>query len=362
MLILILGIALKALIILFIFSVLIIVHEAGHFFAAKRVGVRVERFALGFGKKLFAIKKGTTEYAVNLIPLGGFVKLAGENPYERKGEKDEFYSKPVRSRFAIIAAGPLANYLFAFFILIGLYTAGMPTLTSEVGHVLKPSPALDAGITDGDVIVSIDGKNVNYWDEVVKIIRSDKDALPLELTIDRGGNLIGIRVKPKVISAKNIFKQQQNFVGIGIAPSEKVVMLKTNPLKSFSLAARHIWFFTAATYKGIWLLVTGAMPLKENVGGPIRIISILGSAIQHGWYSVLSIMATISLALAIFNLLPFPILDGGHILFLGIEKLRRRPLSERTQEVITQVAFFLLIAFFLYVSYYDVCTVAGLGK
>ena len=362
MLILILGILLKAIIILAIFSVLIIVHEAGHFFAALKAGVKVERFALGFGKKIFSIKKGKTEYAVNIIPLGGYVKLAGENPYERKGEEDEFYSKPVRSRFGIIVAGPVANYLLAFFILVGLYMAGMPTLTSEIGRVIESSPALSAGLKSGDKIIAIDNKEVNHWQEVVEIIRADKEALPLAIQIKRGTKTINMQVTPRVITAENIFKQKQEFVGIGIAPSEKIIMLKTNPFNSFNLAARHVWFFTAATYKGIWLLVTGAMPLKENVGGPIRIISVISNAIRYGWYSVLSITATISLALAIFNLLPFPVLDGGHILFLGIEKLRRKPLSEKTQEAMTQIALFLLIAFFLYVSYYDVRAVTGLGK
>ncbi|NQT22427.1 MAG: RIP metalloprotease RseP [Candidatus Omnitrophica bacterium] len=362
MLILIIGILLKALIILAIFSVLIIVHEAGHFFAALRAGVRVERFALGFGKKIFSIKRGKTEYSINIIPLGGYVKLAGENPYERKGGKDEFYSKPVRSRFGVIVAGPIANYLLAFFILVGLYMVGMPTLTSEIGRVLDSSPALSAGLKSGDMITAIDNKQVNYWQEVVQIIRADKEALPLAIQVKRGTETINMQVTPRIIKAENIFKQKHEFVGIGIAPSEKVIMLKTKPFNSFNLAAKHVWFFTAATYKGIWLLVTGAMPIKENVGGPIRIVSVISSAIKYGWYSVLSITATISLALAIFNLLPFPILDGGHILFLGIEKLRGRPLSEKAQEIMTQVALFLLIAFFLYVSYYDVRAVTGFGK
>ncbi len=360
--ILILGILLKALIILAIFSILIIVHEAGHFFAAKKSGVKVERFALGFGKKIFAAKLGDTEYLINIIPLGGYVKLAGEDPYERKGKVDEFYSKPIKSRLGILLSGSLSNYIFAFLVLVVLYMIGKPALTNKVGMVLEGSPAKTAGIRADDKIVSIDNQPVKHWDELVRIIRADKDAKGLDIKIKRDEKSFNINVVPRVISAENIFKQKINFVGIGIAPSEEVIILKSHPLKSFDLAARHVWFFTVATYRGLWLLITGAMPIKENIGGPIRIIDMLAKAIKYGWYSVMSMIATISLALAIFNLLPFPILDGGHILFLGIEKLRGKPLSAKTQEIITQTALVLLIAFVLYVSYYDVRIVANLKK
>lgn len=358
----ILGIIFCAVIILFVFSILIIAHEVGHFIAARMAGVKVERFAIGFGKRLWGVKKGGTEYAVNLIPLGGYVKLAGENPDERKGEANELYSKPIFSRFWIFVSGSLSNYLLAFLILVLLYLIGTPTPTSDIGRVLKGSPAELSGIEAGDNIVSIDEREIKYWTEVLEIIRADKEALPLDIGIERGGKFIKIKVVPSVISAENIFKQTVKFVGIGIAPSEKVIMLKSNPLNSLILAFEYTWFFTATTYKGIWYLITGAMPVKESVGGPIRIVQVLARAIKYGPISVLSMMANISLALAIFNLLPFPILDGGHILFLGIEKLRGRPLSTRTQEIIIQIALVLLIAFFLYVSYFDTVRVVTGGK
>lgn len=349
----ILSILINAVIIIAVFSILVLVHELGHFLAAKLIGVRVERFAIGFWKKIFSIKKGGTEYAINILPLGGYCKMAGEDPSEIRGKEDEFYSKPVGKRFWVIFTGPLFNYIFAFLVLVVLYLSGTPTLTSEIGGVLKNSPAEKSGIKAGDKITAINKKPVKYWEEVIKLIREDKEGLPLAVSIDRAGKFSEINVTPSVISAENIFKQKSTFVGLGIAPSEKVEILKSNPSKSVELAARHVWFFTATTYKGIWLLATGAMPVKENVGGPIRIIEVLSNAIKYGPLSVLSIMATISLALAVFNLLPFPILDGGHILFLAIEKIRKKPLSVKTQEAISQVALFLLIAFVVYVSYFD---------
>jgi len=353
---------LKAVIILAIFSIIIIVHELGHFIAAKRLGVKVERFALGFGKKIFGVKKGETEYAINLIPLGGYVKLAGEDPYERKGAPYEFYSKPISSRLGILLLGPLSNYLFAYLLLVILYTMGIPSVTSHIGMVLESAPAYKAGIKTGDKIISIDEKPVGFWDEVLSIIRSDKDARALNIKVERNNVFLCFLVKPEIITTENIFKQKVTFIGIGIGPSENIVMLKSNPVKSLYLASRHVWFFTVTTYKGIWFLVTGAMPIKDNIGGPIRIIDALGKAINAGPVETIHFLAIINLALAIFNLLPFPILDGGHILFLGIEKLRGKPLSVKTQEIITQTALVLLIAFFLYVSYYDVRVVTNLKK
>lgn len=351
--VLILGAIFTAFIILVVLSILIIVHESGHFIAAKRAGVKVEKFALGFGKKIFSIKRKETEYLINAVPVGGYVKLAGEDPYERKGAKDEFYSKPIISRLGILLAGPVANYVFAFLILVVIYVIGSPVITNEIGKVLAASPAERAGIRAKDKIISIDDKSVKYWDEIVKIIKEDKDALPLTLGVRRGRKIVNITVIPSAISTKNIFKQEVKYVGIGIVPSENVIIMKGNPAKSLVLAAKHVWFFTATTYKGLWLLVTGAIPVRENVGGPIRIIEILTSAIKYGPISVLNIMAIISMALAIFNLLPFPILDGGHILFLGIEKLRGKPLSAKAQEIVSQVALVLLLTFVLYVSYFD---------
>lgn len=342
-----------AIIIILVFSILIIVHEFGHFIAAKRAGVGVERFALGFGKKIIGIKKGETEYVVNIIPLGGYVKLVGEDPYERKGLKGEFYSKPIISRLGILLSGPVSNYIFAFLILLIIYMIGTPKLTSKVGMVMENSPAERAGMKRGDKIVFINEKSVKYWEEILRAIREDKEALPLDIGIERDRELVNVTVRPSVISTENIFRQKIEYVGIGIAPSEDVVILKSSPAKALISSTRHVWFFTVTTYKGIWLLLTGAIPLKENVGGPIRIVEILAKAVKYGPISVLNIMATISMALAIFNLLPFPVLDGGHILFLGVEKLRGKPLSIKTQEVITQGALILLIMFVLYVSYYD---------
>ena len=354
--------ALKILVVLGVFSAIVVAHEFGHFIAAKKQGIKVESFAVGFGKKLFSIKKGETEYRINLIPLGGYVKLAGEDPQDRKGKSDEFASKPVISRFWVIFSGPLFNYILAFFILLLLYAVGIPSLTTQVGTVLDNSPAKVAGIRTGDTILSINNNTVSDWNQMVREIRSNTDVSPIQIKLERNDRIRKIKVTPRILETKNIFKQEIKFVGIGIAPSEKYVILKNNPLRAFDMSLRHMYYFTVNTYKGLWFLITGAMPIKESVGGPIRIIDMLTKAVSHGWYSVLSLMATISMAIAIFNLLPFPILDGGHILFLIIEKIKGKPISPKTQEMIQQVALVLIIMFFLYVTYNDVRFLSNIKK
>jgi len=175
----------------------------------------------------------------------------------------------------------------------------------------------------------------------------------MDVKLRRDNALLNVTVAPTMLIGDKPVKQKI----IGISPGEKFEIVKSNPFYSVSLAANYVGRFTVLTYRGIWFLITGQVPVKGSVGGPIQIVELLAGAIKHGLVSVLGYVAIISMALAIFNLLPFPILDGGHVLFLGIEKLRRKPVSEKTLGIITQVAFFLLIAFVLYVSYNDITRV-----
>lgn len=320
---------------------------------ARRMGVRVERFAIGFGKKILGFKRGNTEYLINIFPVGGYVKLAGEDPNERKGKPYEFYSKPIISRFWIVFSGPLANYLLALLMLWLIFIIGIPTLTTKVGDILKDSPAYKAGIKKGDRIISIDGKAIKYWGDLLEIVQNDVEGKPLSIDIKRDEDLINRKIAPEVIEAENIFKQKIKIGRLGIAASEETEVLRVNPARAVVEGTRRVIFLTVSTYKGIWFMVTGTLPVKENVRGFVGIVEHLSEAVRHGPVTILFNMAYISLILAIVNLLPFPILDGGHILFLIIEKIRKRPLNTRAQELISQVALALLIAFLLYVTYFD---------
>ena len=331
-------------------------HEAGHLFAAKKAGIRVEAFSLGMGKRLFGKKIGDTDYRFSIIPFGGFCKMAGEDPDEAQGAEDEFNSKPVGHRFWVLAAGALTNYVFAFIVLCIIYMVGIPSLSSNVGQVLPDYPAKKAGILVEDKIVSINNVKVRYWEDIVDAIKKetvDENTI-LAFQVERKGKDLTIDVKPKIYSAVNVFGQKISQPMIGIAPENTFLSVSYNPVKAIYHGGKKILKMTATTYKGIWLIITGGMPVKASISGPIGIAQMLGQAAHAGIIPLLMITAHISMAIAIFNLLPFPILDGGHILFLGIEKLRRRPLSLRFQDVITQIALVMLLSFAFFVSWQDV--------
>lgn len=286
--------------------------------------------------------------------------MAGEDPGEAEGREDEFSSKPVGKRFWVIVAGSMTNYIFAFLLFGVIFMIGVPVLSNEVGDVLKGYPAEKAGIITGDTVLSINGAKTLYWDDVVGAIqRGSLKGELLKVEVKRGENMFYLDIKPEISTVKNIFGQTISRPLIGIAPREKMLSVKYGPVEAFYSGGKRLLELTAATYKGIWLLLTGGMPIKTSVSGPIGIAHIMGQAASLGLVPLLIITAHVSMALAIFNLLPFPVLDGGHVIFLAVEKVRRRPLGVRTQEMITQVALVLLIAFALFVSWQDVARLWG---
>ena len=346
-----------------VFSVLILIHEAGHLIAAKKAGIKVEAFSLGMGKRLIGKKIGETDYRLSVIPFGGFCQMAGENQLESKGEENEFMSKSTGSRFWVIAAGSLTNYIFAFILFSVIFMIGSPTLSNEVGQILKGLPADKAGIQIGDRIVSVNGKKMDYWEDIVsEIRRSGNNDTELKIDVARGDRELDFTLKPQVSTVTNIFNQKISTPLIGIAPLNKVLAVSYNPLEAFYHGGKRLLYLTAMTYKGIWLLITGGMPVKASVSGPVGIASLIMKAANMGMVHLLIITAHISMALAIFNLLPFPVLDGGLIIFLGIEKFRGRPVSIRSQEIVTNIALFLLVGFALFVTYNDVIKLIPSGK
>ncbi len=344
-----------AIIVIVVFSILILVHETGHLIAAKRSGIRVEAFSLGFGKRLFGVDIKGTDYRISLVPFGGYVKMAGEDPQEATGKEDEFASKPVGYRFWVISAGSLFNYIFAFILFSTVFMIGAPVLSNEIGKILEGYPAEKAGIQIGDKILEINDSPVKYWEDILEVINKEavNDA-DLRLEIERGNTVTEISVKPEISEVTNIFGQKIRRPLIGIAPKDKLLNISYDPIRAFYFGGKYLINLSGMTYKGIWLLITGGLPVAKSVSGPIGIFGLMGSAASAGVVPLLLITAHISMALAIFNMLPFPILDGGHIIFLGIEKLIKRPVSPKVQEVITQVAFFILLAFFLFVSWNDI--------
>jgi len=345
---------LSTVIFILVLSVLIVVHEFGHFIMAKRCGVKVESFSLGFGPKIIGITKGDTEYKISAVPLGGYVKLAGETHQDKvTGSEWEFMSKSVWQRFKIVIFGPVLNYILGFLLFSIVFMMGAPTLTNEVGGVLDDFPAKAAGIREGDRIISIDGEDIEYWNELTEIVHKKKEG-EIDLILLRGNKEMNLKVKPKIKEYKDIFGKEVKIALMGIKPSAELAFIKYGPLESVKKGFTKIVELTALTFKALWNLIIGRLSLKESVTGPVGIFMLTTQAARMGLVYLLNIMAVISTSLAIFNVLPIPVLDGGHILFLFIEKMRGRPLSPKVQEIAIQVGLWLLIILMLSVLYFDI--------
>ncbi|MFH1407140.1 MAG: RIP metalloprotease RseP [Candidatus Omnitrophota bacterium] len=347
---------------LLVLSVLIFVHESGHFLLARRLGVRVKTFSFGFGKKLFKLKGKETEYCISAIPIGGYIKMAGDETGEKlTGAREEFLSRSVRDRFLIIFAGPALNYLMALLLFWMIFAVGNPTMTAKVGDVLDGFPAKESGIQKNDVIVAIDGKPLNSWDEVTEIVHK-KLSGEVKVTLKRQDRTRDFIIRPRVREVKNLLGQKVKIAQIGIAPAGEIIMVKYPLPQAIALGTKKLLTFTQMTYKALWRIVTGGLPLKESLSGPVGIFFITKEAAKAGFIYLLQIVALLSASLAIFNLLPIPVLDGGHIIFLGLEKIRKKPLNPRVQEAITNVAVYFLIFLGAIVIYNDLSRFGILGK
>ena len=346
------------LIFLLVLGVLILIHEFGHFLAAKKVGVRVEKFSLGFGPKVFSRTKGETTYCLNAMPLGGYVKLAGDNLEEYKGRPDEYFSKSLRQRAAIIFFGPFLNYVLGFLFFWVILFAGYPTLTNKVGGVVEGFGAKLAGVQAGDRITAIDGKNVEYWEDIQKNIQSKKTST-VKLSILRQNKLLNVDVKIREKSVDDQLGQKRSVGLIGITPFDEIVTIRHGFLESFVLAAQKTWDLTALTYKALWRMVTGKLSMRETMTGPLGIFFITSKAASLGIIMLLHLVAVLNISLAIFNLLPIPVLDGGHILFLAVEKIRGKALSLKAERVVTNIGLTAISSLAIIATYNDLMRVFG---
>ena len=342
----------SVLIFIIILSVMILVHEFGHFYQAIRLGIRVEKFSLGFGPKVFGFKKGLTEYLLCLVPFGGYVKLAGDSREELKGQRHEFLNRAPLDRAKVIFAGPALNYLLAFFCFWLVNILGYPNITTKVGLVMPDYPAKEAGVVNGDIVTAIDGKKVNYWPELQNIIYQSRKA-SVELDVLRNGQSLKLTVALRQKVVKNILGVQQKINLMGIQSAGEAVLVRHNLFEGFVLAGSSLWNLTVLTLNALGRMFTGALSLKESVTGPLGMFYVTSEAVKIGVSAVLHLMAVLSASLAIFNLLPFPVLDGGHLFFLGLEKLRGRQLSPKTEDRITRTGLGLIITLAVFVFLND---------
>lgn len=342
-----------------ILSILIIVHEFGHFITAKRLGVRVEEFSLGFGPRLFSKKKGDTDYSINLFPLGGYVKMSGDNLEEFKGQKYEYLSKPPWARAKIILFGPLLNYILGFLCFWVIFVAGYPTLTAKVGGLIDGFGAKDSGIQVGDKITSIDGKKIEYWEDLQKIIYTQKNAKVVKLSVLRADKELSIEVKIKEKNVDDILGQKRNVGLLGITPEGEFVKVKHGIIESFFLSFRKTYDLTVLTYKALGMMITGKMSLRDSVTGPLGMFFITSQAASQGIIAILHLVALLNISLCIFNLLPLPVLDGGHLVLLIIEKIRGRYLSLKSEQVIAKIGFSFIITLAVVITYNDMVRLFG---
>jgi len=332
----------SVLIFILILSVMILVHEFGHFMQARALGIRVEKFSLGFGPKLFSFKRGFTEWSICLFAFGGYVKLSGDNREEYKGKDYEFLTHSPFERARVIFAGPFLNYALAFLCFWLVNIVGYPNLTTRVGEVMAGYPAEKSGILKGDLIINVDGKEIKYWQELQEIVYK-KNTPKIDLTILRGKEKISLSVGLRQEVVTNILGAKQRVSRMGIRALGETVLVKHNIYEALWFAGKRIWDLTAITYMAIGRMLTGGLSVRESVTGPLGMFYVTSSAVSLGVSAVLHFMAILSASLAIFNLLPFPVLDGGHIFFLFLEKLRGRHLTQRVEEMINQTAVTVLI-------------------
>ena len=352
------------LIFVFILGLLIVVHEAGHFLMARKMGVRVEEFAFGFGPKLFGWKKGDTDYRFCAIPLGGYVKMAGDERQNCKGASDEYFSKAHGLRALIVIMGPVVNYLLAYVCFVVVFWIGAVDLDAsskampaKVGKVIAGSAAQQAGLELNDVIISIDGVKVQNWAEMQDKVMASQGK-KIDVTLMRAQGPVTLPVTPKLEKTKDIFGKEHPVARMGIQPvafdkPEHLVVRKYGFFQSFSKGAEELWSITVKTYAALWEIVTGQRSAKEGMTGLIGIFFIVKFAAGVGFSFLLHIIGVISASLALFNVLPLIPLDGGHLALLGIEKLRGRPLSEKVEDVVMKAGFVLIIALALFVFYVD---------
>jgi regulator of sigma E protease len=339
-------------------GVLVFVHELGHFAVAKRIGVRVLRFSIGFGPIIFSRRRGETEYALSAVPMGGYVKMLGEEDdaeAEVAAEPERAFStQPPARRAAIVFAGPAMNFVFAFLTYAVLFVAvgvELPSSEPRVGGVSAGLPAEHAGLQAGDRVVAVNDVPVTTWEALSKSVL-DSGGARLRLTVERNGAQFPIEVTPELHETRTLFGEDAGKVyRIGIEASHE--WSQVGPLTAVGMAAQQTWAATAVVVKGLVLMVQGRVPLRE-LGGPIAIARAAGQQARAGVRYFLSMLAFLSINLGVLNLLPIPALDGGHLAFFAVEGLLRRPLRPRQREIAQQVGLLLLITLMVFVFYNDI--------
>ncbi|MFA5830627.1 MAG: RIP metalloprotease RseP [Candidatus Paceibacterota bacterium] len=355
-----------------ILAVLVLVHEFGHFIVAKKSGIRVDEFGIGFPPKLYGKKYGETEYTINAIPFGGFVKIFGENPDEEStngpGSERSFVNKPKLTQVAVLSAGVFFNLLFAWALLTSGFLIGLPSSDSEqisagtisnvsltVVEVMKDTPAQIAGMQTGDKILSVSFEkeaSAKVTPEAFQKFVNEHDAKEISVLIRRGSEEKTVLVTPK----RGIVKGGKSAIGIAM---DMVGVMRLPAHRAVYEGGRLTLLYTQETFRGLYHLLANALRGKgdmSSVSGPVGIVKIVGDASQLGITYLISLTALISINLAVINILPIPALDGGRVFFILIETIKRSPIKAHTANLAHSIGFVVLIGLIIVITFHDVWT------
>ena len=354
---------------IFLILVVVFVHEYGHYYYAKKYGVGVTDFSIGFGKELFGWNDNSgTRWKICWIPLGGYVKFFGDRnvfsqadqeemliKYNTEERKKLFVLKPLYQRSIIVAAGPIANFFLAIVIFLSIYMfIGKDLTPAMVAEVQKDSPAEMAGIMKNDIILEIDGTEVKSILDVSKLIMMSTSEI-IDFKVSRYDQSVFLEVKPNIVQSEDNLgnKTSKRMIGIKLSPyNNKINHVKLGPARALYYSFTEVYFVVTSSLKYLTSIIGGSGD-SSQLGGPIRIAKITGQVAEYGFIPFLSIMAYISISLGLINLFPIPLLDGGHLMFYGFEKVLGRPLSQKTQEGFFRIGMFLLLFLMFFATFND---------
>lgn len=345
-----------------VLTVLVFVHELGHYLAARRCGVRVEVFSIGFGSEIFGFTgKSGTRWKFSAIPFGGYVRMFGEQPpdnhlgeatHSQNDVEVSFYNKSLRQRAWIVFAGPLANFIFAIFLLAGLFSiVGQPYTPADVGKIVAGSAAEEAGLKPGDIFVKIDSTKIKRFEQVRRIVQLSPDRR-LSMVVVRGGKEITLIVVPKAVEVTQ-FGSKQTIGRLGVSRSGgDMVFIRHDPFTAVWEATVRTAVLSGNILDALGQIISGKRNAKE-LGGPVRIAQISGDMAKAGIIMIIQFAAILSINLGLINLFPIPLLDGGHLVFYGIEALRGRPVSERAMGLSMNIGLALILCLTVFVTWND---------
>jgi regulator of sigma E protease len=360
---------------LFVLTVVVFFHELGHFWVARRCGVKIDAFSVGFGPELIGFNdRHGTRWKLCAIPLGGYVRFFGDDSaastpdtktlarMDEAEKRVSFYHQPVRNRAAVVAAGPIANFILAIVIFSVIFmTFGRQVTTPRVDSVQPGSAAADAGIQPGDMVLSIDGLKVDNFGDMQRIVSASPD-VPLKIVVQRGSGELTVTATPRRQEIKDSFGNTHRVGLLGITRStsrEEVVTERYGPIESVKLGVAETWFVVERTLSYITGIIRGT-EATDQLGGPIRIAQISGQVATVSFAALLHLTAVLSVSIGLLNLFPVPLLDGGHLVFYAIEAIRGRPLSERAQEYGFRVGLALVLMLMLFATWNDILHLTAL--